>query len=260
MKRTVSAVLITKNPGKILEKTLSSVYTWVDEIIIVDDFSTDGTRAVAKQYGAKIFIRKGSDIGIQREYGIAHTTGEYILLLDADEVVSERLQKEIVNVLQGSTTPFDVYETPFVNHLWGKPLYHGGENYKKICLFKKNAAHVGSALAHQPVIIEPGKTKGVLTNPILHYSYQSLALIKKKFQDYALRVAIQKKKDGERSSIGKIITYPLHMIWARFITDKGYEDGIFRLPLDILFGYMELMTHLYLFTLQKKKPVSTSQL
>ena len=253
MKRTVSAVLITKNPGKILEKTLSAIYQWVDEIIIVDDFSRDSTRVIAKEYGAKLFIRKGRDIGMQREYGIAHTSSEYILLLDSDEVLSERLQKEIASLLRGATPLFDVYEIPFVNHLWGRPLYHGGENYKKTCLFRKNAAHISNALAHQQVIIEPGKTKGILLNPILHFSYQSLGLTKQKFKDYALRVAIQKKKSGERSSVMKIVTYPPHMVWARFITDRGYKDGIFRLPLDLLFGYMELMIYLYLFALQKKQ-------
>ena len=64
-----------------------------------------------------------------------------------------------------------------------------------------------------------------------------------KFTDYAKREARQKINKGEKSSIKKIVFYPLHMFWARFIKDKGYKDGIFRIPLDVGFAYMEFLTY-----------------
>ena len=73
----------------------------------------------------------------------------------------------------------------------------------------------------------------------------------KKFTDYAIRNASEKLKKGEKTSIKKIFIYPVHMFWARFIKDKGYKDGFFRMPLDIGFAYMEFLT--YFLLIFKKK-------
>ena len=250
MARTLSLVIITKNAAGVLRKTLESIDGLVNEIIVIDDYSTDATRTIAKSYGARIFTRRGVDIGMQREYGILRATGEYILLLDADEVVSPRLAQEIKMILASKHTIAQSYKTPFINHLWGKPLRHGGETYTKICIFKRGSAHISSAFAHQQVITDT-KQMGELHHPILHYSYTSLVHIFRKFTDYALRMAVQKKQQGERSSLQKIIRYPIHMFWARFVRDKGYQDGVIRIPLDIAFAYMELMMYIYLFIIQR---------
>ena len=65
----------------------------------------------------------------------------------------------------------------------------------------------------------------------------------KKFTAYAFWEAKDKFKSGERSSLKKLILYPVHMFWARFIKDKGYKDGYFRIPLDLGFAYMEFLTY-----------------
>ena len=67
-----------------------------------------------------------------------------------------------------------------------------------------------------------------------------------KFTDYSVREAKQKIDRGEKPSLRKIFFYPLHMFWARFIEDKGYKDGLFRIPLDFGFAYMEMMTYVLL--------------
>ena len=73
-----------------------------------------------------------------------------------------------------------------------------------------------------------------------------------KFTDYGVRMAKEKYFAGERSSFKKIFFYPAHLFWARFISDKGYEDGLFRIPLDLLFAYMESVTYITLFFLNIK--------
>ncbi|PIZ67364.1 hypothetical protein COY12_02075 [Candidatus Roizmanbacteria bacterium CG_4_10_14_0_2_um_filter_33_96] len=59
-------------------------------------------------------------------------------------------------------------------------------------------------------------------------------------------MAKEKYLSGEKSSFKKVFIYPIHMFWARFITDKGYEDGLFRIPLDLGFAYMEFVTYFML--------------
>ena len=75
-----------------------------------------------------------------------------------------------------------------------------------------------------------------------------------KFTDYAKRDVQTKINNREKSSLKKIILYPLHMFWARFFKDKGYKDGLFRIPLDLGFAYMEFLTYFLLLFKRKWKP------
>ena len=84
---------------------------------------------------------------------------------------------------------------------------------------------------------------GLLKNKILHYSYRSLPQMFSKFTNYALREAKQKKENREKITFSKLFLYAPHMFYARFIKDHGYKDGLFRIPLDIGFAYMELITY-----------------
>lgn len=249
MKSSISLVVITKNAEKFLDKTLSSVNKLVDEIILVDDYSTDSTIRIAKKYGAQIFFHHEKDLGTRRAFALKKAQSEWILILDADEMISPALKKEINYVLTSKVynlkSNFRGYWIPFQTYFLGRPLHYGGENYKKLIFFKKDSVRIKPAFVHEKYELIRGKA-GVLKNKVEHYSYESISNMYKKFTDYAIRDAEQKMKQGETSSIKKIIKYPIHMFWARFIKDKGYKDGIFRLPLDIGFAYMELLTYLLL--------------
>ena len=99
---------------------------------------------------------------------------------------------------------------------------------------------------HAVYKIKTGKI-GQFKNKIDHYSYRSLSQLFIKFTNYAIREARQKKSRGEKSSLKKVFLYPAHLFWARFIKDKGYKDGLFRIPLDLGFAYMEFLTYFLLF-------------
>ena len=251
--------MITKNCEDLLEGSLESCQGLVEEIVIVDNYSQDATRDIAKKYGAKIFLNKEPDFGKQRSYGLRKATGDWMLVLDSDEIISKELKREIKSVCSSQhsviskskklTTdyrqPTTGYYIPFQNHFLGKPINYGGENYKMLRLFKRDSASISSALVHERFEIKKGKA-GKLKLKIYHYSYRSLGQTYKKFTDYAIREARQKVKMGEKTSLRKIILYPIHMFWARFIKDKGYKDGLFRVPLDLGFAYMEFVTYLLL--------------
>jgi len=253
MKSSLSLVVITKNAEKYLNKTLSSVNKLADEKIVIDDYSTDNTVKIAKKYRAKIFLHHDRDLGKQRAYGLKKVTKEWVLILDADEWLSNNLRKEIVKLLNCYIVKYDAYWIPFQTHFLGKPLHYGGENYNKLRLFKKDAVIVKPSLVHEQYRLIKGKA-GYLKNKVYHYSYQSIASMFKKFTDYAKRTAEEKINNNEKTSLKKIILYPIHMFWARFIKDKGYRDGLFRIPLDLGFAYMEFLTYsLMLFMTRQSK-------
>lgn len=241
MKTTLSVVMITHNSDELLEQSLRSVEPIADEIIIVDGGSTDRTISIAQSLNATVLKNNDDRLGIRKKMGISHARGPWILILDSDEIVSPLLAEEIRGI-KTSRSPIDVYYIPFQNHYLGKPLRYGGERYAMPRLFKKGKATMSDALVHEQIMFDIGSST-CMHSPIQHYSYRSLVQMYKKFTGYALREARQKRAAGESTSLKKIILYPLHMVWARFIEDRGYKDGLFRLPLDVGFGYMELLTY-----------------
>ena len=249
MKISLSLLTITKNSEETIKKTLDSVKNLVNEIVIVDNYSSDKTVAIAKKYQSKVFFYKGKDLGRQAKLGLNKCQGDWILVLDSDEYLSSKLKREIKKIFDIRYSILEEYAgfyIPFQNYFLGRQLKYGGENYKMLRLFKKDSVDIKPAIVHHKYFIKKGKI-GFLKNKIIHHSYRSLFQMFKKFTDYAIREAQQKLKRGEKNSLKKIFLYPLHMFWARFIEDKGYKDGLFRLPLDIGFAYMEFLTYFLLF-------------
>lgn len=220
-----SLLIITKNSDAMLEQCIKSAQDLVNEIVIIDD-----------QYPS-------NDLGKKRMFGLKKCKGEWILVLDTDEIVSQKLQQEIKQVL--INPKFDGYLIPYQNHLFNKPLKYGGEKYKVLRLFRKDKVYIKANLIHEKFEMKTNNI-GVLKNKIQHYSYRNLWQMFLKFTDYGIRQAKQKAKEKEKTSLKKIFLYPIHMFWARFVKDKGYKDGLFRLALDIGFAYMEFLTYLLL--------------
>jgi len=256
MKLNLSLLIITKNAQETLEKTLLSAKDLVNEVIIVDDNSTDKTREIAKKYQAKIFIHQEKDYGKQRSYGLKKCQNKWVLVLDSDEILSPALKEEIGRLFKTrKVESYAGFLIPFQNHFLGRPVNYGGENYKMLRLFKKERVEVKPSLVHERFEVKKGRI-GELKNKINHYSYRSLWSMFKKFTDYAIREAEQKFKRNERITFKKLFLYAPHMFYARFIKDKGYKDGLFRIPLDLGFAYMEFLTYWRLLYIKLKSQMS----
>lgn len=244
LKNKLSILIITKNNGDVLEVALKSVKSLKAEIIIVDSNSRDKTVKIAKKYTSKIFYFSDKNISKKRNFALTKATGDWILILDADEQVSSKLLAEIKQILK-STSKFDSYYINFNNHLFGKRLKYGGENYKMQRLIKRKFAYITTDLVHEKYLTRSNKI-GLLNGQINHFSYRSIFQMYSKFTRYALNDAKQKAQSRKKTSLKKIFIYPMHMFWARFIEDKGYKDGLIRLPLDLGFAYMEFITYLFI--------------
>jgi len=245
MSAKLSVLMITKNSAETLEKSLASIKKIADEIIIVDSNSTDRTVEIAKNYLAKVYVKEFSDIGKQRIYGFKKATGKWVLILDCDEIVSERLMKEIQSKIENTRITINSYYIPYQNFFLNMPLQYGGENYKMMRLFRRTKINIEPSLVHNKIEVKDKKI-GYLKGKIFHHSYRSFSQIYKKFTDYGVRMAKEKYFNGEKSSFRKIFLYPIHMFYSRFIKDEGYLDGLFRIPLDLGFAYMELVTYITL--------------
>lgn len=181
----------------------------------------------------------GRNLGQRKNALVKKARGEWVLILDTDERVSTDLLLEIKRVIKKNKKDIHGYRIPYQNHIFGKPVYFGGEQYSKVRLLRKKFGRVNPVALHEEIEIT-GKI-GELKGKILHYSYRTPWQVFKKFTNYAYLAA--KEKHGESVSIKKLFLYGPHMVWARLIKEQGYKDGWRGLFLALAFGYMEILTY-----------------
>lgn len=217
----ISAVLITLNEENVLEKTLRAL-AWADEIVVVDSGSTDATVAIAEQFGAKVFFRKFDGYGPQKHFAVAQASHDWVLALDADEVVTQQLQAEIISTLQKPN--YQGYYVPISLIFLNRLLRFGGE-YKMLHLrlFNKQFGNFNQKTIHEGVELT-GKV-GRLQHQLLHYSYADLHDYFQKFNHYTSRAAAQLHEQGKKASLWKVVgRFPLTFLKI-YVLKLGFLDG-----------------------------------
>ena len=174
----ISAVVLTRNEEKNIEDCLNSL-KWCDEIVVIDDSSIDKTTEIAKKLGTKVFIHSlENDFSMQRNFGLQKAKSEWVLFIDADERVTDELQKEIVAVI--SENKFNEYYIPRKDTMWGVVLNHGETgNIKLLRLAKKNTGK-WTGKVHE--VWESDGNSGVLKNYIIHYQLNFVKWLQNEMQ------------------------------------------------------------------------------
>lgn len=216
----ISAILIVQNEEENLPHALKSI-EWVDEIIVVDSGSTDKTIEIAHSFDAKIFYNEFKGFGEQKQFALSKTSNNWVLSLDADEVVSDELKNEIINL---PNTINDTFMIPRKNIFLGKVLKYGtGATEYIVRLFNKNECQFSDDLVHEYIVTDTTKTK--LKSPIIHRPYRNLSHYISKLNNYTSLMADKYYKKG------KHITPLLALIKGMFafvnslILKKGLLDG-----------------------------------
>jgi glycosyltransferase involved in cell wall biosynthesis len=223
VRQKISSVIITYNEEHKIERCLKSV-DWTDEVIIVDSFSTDKTLAICKRYTDKIYQHpwphSSSD---QRNIADRYATHDWILALDADEVVTEGLREEIINALDDGSRA-DLYMIPRREYFAGKWIDAGGwyPQYKTI-LYRKS---VGSWTGPIHLKIETRGTISYLKNSILHDGYSSFKTFMDKFNYYSTIESERDYQYNKRFNILRALFKPIERFLGRFVRHGGYRDGM----------------------------------
>ena len=168
----LSVVILTKNEEENIRACLESVYGWAAEIIVVDDESTDQTVVIARQFTDRIYLRRMENEGWHRNWAYAQANQEWVLSLDADEMVSSELKDEISKAL--STTDCHALSIPLRNYIgqhWVR--YNGWYPASKLKLFRKGRFHYEEVDVHPRAFVD-GKT-GELTQDIIHKVHTDFA-------------------------------------------------------------------------------------
>ncbi|MCR4329949.1 MAG: glycosyltransferase family 2 protein [Candidatus Roizmanbacteria bacterium] len=249
-KDMLSVVYIVKNGGKLFSQSLAAVQTYANEIIVVDNGSTDTSALIARRAGAHVYKHNSSSESVLRTYALSKAHSDWILFLDHDEIVSTALGNELIKLILANTSK-NAYVIPYRNHLFGKELNYAGETYSMLRFFKKKSVYVTEKRVH--ATFQSNKTLGITKNKLDHYSYNSLLQILIKFTNYAKRDAREKYNKHETVTLRKLLMHGPHLFWVRFIKEYGYKDGLQRIMLDLCFAYMECATYAFLYYLYIRK-------
>ncbi len=211
----ISVIIIAKNEEDNLRRSLPKL-SWCEDIIVVDDNSTDNTVAVAELFGAKVYGRTFDGYGPQKKFGISKARFDWILNIDADEVLTDALIDEL-RKLDLESGGFSGFEIPVRHVFMGKVFRHGKESrFYHLRLFNRHNGDFNSATVHEKVEVD-GKT-GRLSNVILHYSYKDLDHYFYKFNIYTSVGARNLKAKGKsRSLLLCLAAFPFYFVKHFFV-------------------------------------------
>ncbi|MBI1976926.1 MAG: glycosyltransferase family 2 protein, partial [Candidatus Omnitrophica bacterium] len=193
---SLSAVVITRNEEKRIQRCLESV-RWVPEIVIVDDQSQDQTVEICRRYTDKIIIHPlNNDFAGQRNRGTRAASHQWILQLDADEVVPPQARQRIEEILQRGAAA-DAFRLRRMNYFIGRKMRFGGWNEKCTKLFRKGKAW------YEGAVHEGLKVKGVvedLSADIEHYPFDTFSDCLEKLNRYtSLEAGMMLERDSSLS-------------------------------------------------------------
>ncbi|GAB4281921.1 MAG: glycosyltransferase family 2 protein [Marinilabiliales bacterium] len=220
----ISTVIITFNEEKNIRRCLQSVIDVSDEIIVIDSFSTDKTEEICKDFNVRFVTRQFEGYSESKNFGISLAKHEYILSVDADELISDKLKEDILLVKNNPV--YDAYYVNRLNNYCGKWIKHcGWYPDRKIRLWKKGLG-LWKGTIHEIVDLTT-ENIGYLKGDLLHYSYYSISDHLKQIEKFTEIASEDEAKQGKNASIIKILVAPVWKFFKDYIIRLGFLDGYY---------------------------------
>lgn len=218
----ISVVVLTKNEEKRITACLESV-KWADEIIIVDDESTDKTLDIVRKYTDRIFIRKMEVEGTHRNWAYAQAKNTWVLSLDADELATPELKIEIEAALKNNPQEngFTVPRRNFIGNYWVKS--GGWYPSSQLKFFRKDKFRYEEVAVHPRAFMDD--PCGHFKSDIIHYSYRDIEDFLNKLNNQTTREADKWYKQGKPMRLGRFIWRTVDRFFRSYLGKKGYKDG-----------------------------------
>ncbi len=223
----ITGVVMTYNEEERILDCLTSIKYVSDEIVVVDSFSSDGTEAICNEFGVKFIKHNFEGYIEQRQFAISHAANEYILVLDADEILSTDLITEI-NTIKNNWE-YDAYLFNRLTNYGGKWIRHcGWYPDKKTRLFHRDRIKIHGQNPHDRILVSEGFDSSWVKKDILHYSYTSISNHIEKTNSFSKIAAESAFKQGKKSTlIFHIILKPLYQFIEEYFFRRGFLDGYY---------------------------------
>lgn len=220
----ITAVILTKNEEKNIEQCLRTL-TWCDEILVIDDNSTDKTVILVEKHDVTVFEHAlNNNFSSQRNFGIEKARGEWIFFVDADEEVPEPLRLEILGIIHNTKDTNDAYTMQRVDVMWGTKLLYGEVGNKRLLRLAKKGTGKWVGDVHESWKIVGNI--GALNNSLLHHPHQSVADFLREINFYTSLRAGELHRKGMKVNWWSIIVYPSGKFFSNFFLKLGFLDGV----------------------------------
>ena len=217
----IAAIVLAKNEAENLPKCLESV-KWCDQIVVVDDNSTDDTVKLAKKLGASILSHPlNGNYSAQRNWALSHIKSPWVLFLDADEILSAKLVGEIKAAI--SRVDYKGYLLPRLDFMWGKKLLHGDVGGVKLLRLARRGAGEWQGAVHETWAIE-GRV-GTLKHPVYHYPHRHLADFLRRLNTYSSLRAQEFFASHRHTNVFEITLGPVFRFIYLYVIKLGFLDG-----------------------------------
>jgi glycosyltransferase involved in cell wall biosynthesis len=251
----ISATTITFNEEDNIRASCESL-SWADEIIVVDSQSSDQTREIALQCGARVITREWPGFAAQKQFATEQASHEWVFSLDADERVSEELHAAIETLRkQPDNQLADGYRLARRSFYQGRWIRGGGwYPDRQLRLFRKSLGHWEGKHIHESIKMNTGARVETLRGDILHYSVRDAAHHHRMIGErYAPLAARQMLEDGRRTSVVKIATAAPLAFMRSYVLKGGFRDGLAGLSIASFAAHHAFLKHLMLSEIQKEE-------
>lgn len=240
MTMKISVYMVTQNEEKRLPRTLKAISQVADEIIIVDSGSSDKTEQIAKRYGAKFIFHKWKNISSQKRFASLQCKNDWLLSLDADEVLSPEIIKEIKTLKDDGKT--DAY------YIKIKDMYPGdikpqlfSKKYNLIRLYNKNKGEMPDDLTHDRIVMQKNTKTKQLKGLVYHYSYLTIEHTLDKFNAYTTELVNTAYATGKKYSAARLMIELPYQFIRYYFLKRCFLQGIFGFVMAVNCAYFRFL-------------------
>lgn len=265
MRPKITGLIPCKNEQLNIRECLESLYPITDEILVADSGSTDRTMEIAREFDkVRVIEREYRTSGDFKNWAIPQAQHEWIVLLDADERLTEPLRQEIVSTLESPTC--DGYWIYRANHFMGHPVPYGDSGTDRVVrLFRRDLGRYEGPSDHGEVHLSTGRV-GVLNEKMLHYTCWDYDQVFQKFHRYTKLQAEQWHEAGRDTSYLRLFLNPIFRFTREYFLQLGFLNGKAGVQLAMLAAFYSFMKQARLWELnhglpqpvpeQDRKPIS----
>jgi len=243
----ISAIILTKNAEELIGDCIDSV-SFCDEVIIIDDGSTDRTLEIAKLLDVNVFSVISRNFAERRNYGAKKAKGEWLLYIDSDERVSSELRENIKHVIEDEDE-FDAYRLQRKNFYFGNHEWPQIEKLER--LFKKTALEEWYGEIHESAKVDG--TIGDIEGFLLHYTHRDLtSMVSKTIEWSEIEAELRFNNNHPKMSWWRFFRVMITAFYDSYVRQKGYKAGTAGVVESIYQMFSMFITYARLWELQNK--------
>lgn len=245
----LTVVILTRNEEDNITACLKSVHGWADEVIMIDDGSTDKTVELAAPFSPKIFPRRMENEGIHRNWGYAQARHEWVLSLDADEMVTPELRDEITAAITNKNIA--AYSIPLRNYIGDYWVKHSGwYPARKLRLFQKSRFKYEEAEIHPRAILDG--TEGQLNADIIHKGYPDFEHFLSSVNRQSTLEAVKWLRTGQKITLGRVIRRAIDRFFRVYFKGRAFKDGLIGFMIAYFASFYQVVSYAKYWEMKRK--------